>query len=251
MSKLLPRRTSSAAIVVVASLLASSPLSGQSTTEGSSLAGSLAARSVNQGVSPPPSAGLTLNQRLMWDVLSLFEDSVAAEGAWERGIDYVGRILEDEPNDAWTHRTLAINFLDHGDYGLAHRHFQSYPAEYDLGDWSGYRWQASMLANLSDRWMLVSRTDEEVRVREAEPPVASRAWFMTFYRQDQDFGGEKYDQTRLLMEFDCQDQKLRWLTSDYLKNGRRVGSPGGAVDWQYVFPETVGESMWEGVCSPS
>ena len=99
--------------------------------------------------------------------------------------------------------------------------------------------------------MLVSRTDGEVRVREAEPPVASRAWFMTFYREEQDIGGEKYDQTRLLMEFDCQARRLRWLTSDYLKSGRRVGSPGEAVDWQYVFPETVGESMWEGICSES
>ena len=251
MSKLLPRRISSAAIVVVASLLASSLLSGQSTTEGPSLAGTLAAKSVNDGVSPAPSAGLTLSQRLMWDILSLFEDSVAAEGAWERGIDYAGRVLEDEPNDEWTHRTLAINFFDHGDYRLAHQHFERYPAEYDLGDWSGYRWQASILGNLSERWILVSRTDEEVRVREAEPSAASRTWFMTFYRESQDIGGDKYDQTRLLMEFDCQDRRLRWLTSDYLKSGRRVGSPGDAVDWQYVFPETAGESMWEGICSGS
>ena len=157
MSKLLPRWTSSAAIVVVASLVASSLLSGQTTSEAQSLAGTLAAKSVNDGAPPAPSDGLTLNQRLMWDVLSLFEDSVAAEGAWERGIDYVGRVLEDDPTDEWTHRTLAINFLDHGDYRLAHQHFESYPVEYDLGDWSGYRWQAATLANLSDRWVLVSR----------------------------------------------------------------------------------------------
>ena len=251
MSKLLPRRRSSAAIALVASLVVSPQLSGQTITEGQALAGKLAARSVNNGVSPASSAGLTLKQRLMWDVLSLFEDSVAAEGAWERGIDYVVRVLEDEPDDEWAHRTLAINFLDHGDYALAHQHFQRYPAEYDLGDWSGYRWQASLLAGLGDRWMPVSRTDEEVQVREAQSSMAGRAWFMTFYRENQDIGGEKYDQTRLLMEFDCQERRLRWLTSDYLRSGRRVGSPGAAVDWQYVFPETAGEMMWEGICSGS
>ena len=72
---------------------------------------------------------------------------------------------------------------------------------------------------------------------------------MTFYRESQDLGDEKYDQSRSLNEFDCQDQKLRFLVSEYLKTGRSVFSSTDEGDWQYVIPETVGESMWEEICS--
>ena len=62
----------------------------------------------------------------LWDALRFVGDSAAAEISWERGIDHAERILRDQPNDAGTHRVLALRYVQYGDYRLAHEHFEKF-----------------------------------------------------------------------------------------------------------------------------
>lgn len=94
--------------------------------------------------------------------------------------------------------------------------------------------------------------DNNTTFGDADSRTGNRAWFETRFTKPQKTGdGKFYNTTKTLEEIDCSGKRRRILTITwYSKSGNSIGSyTPSYVEWRYVIPGTVGESVYKFVCN--
>ena len=101
-------------------------------------------------------------------------------------------------------------------------------------------------------WVLVSIDSDITMFGDADSRTDNRAWFETRYAKPQTIGdGKFFNRTKSLEEMDCSGKRRRILTiTAYSKSGNSIGSDTPSyVEWHYIIPGTLGESMYKFVCN--
>ena len=102
-------------------------------------------------------------------------------------------------------------------------------------------------------WVGLSFNDDGVTYGDVDSRTHNRAWFEERYKKPQKYLNNKFIiQMKSLREMDCSNRRYRILTfAVYSKSAKLVDSytPPYGSKWEYVFPETSGEYMYNFVCN--
>lgn len=102
-------------------------------------------------------------------------------------------------------------------------------------------------------WVLVSvDSDNTTMFGDADSRTGNRAWFETRHAKPQKHSNGKFFNTgKALVEMDCSGKRHRFLTGMlYSESGTPISSyTPSYAKWDYVIPDTVGESMYKFVCN--
>jgi uncharacterized protein YtpQ (UPF0354 family) len=111
-------------------------------------------------------------------------------------------------------------------------------------------------------WKLYAKTDQYIRYYNANGITRPsknivRVWVRWDYTDKGIIDivknlGKKYENihhTIMLDEINCSDKKVRTLSfSDYSRGGKAIRSGSFSGEWNYFFPESVTEALYEVVC---
>ena len=108
-------------------------------------------------------------------------------------------------------------------------------------------------ANAAD-WVPVNFSNDGITYGDVDSRTDRRAWFKIEYSKPQKtFDNKFYMSTKLLVEMNCNDSSIRFLTeTNYSKSGNPVSSyttPAYDRKYSYVVPDSIGEVMYNFVCS--
>ncbi len=108
-------------------------------------------------------------------------------------------------------------------------------------------------ANAAD-WVPINFSNDSITYGDVGSRTDRRAWFeMQYVKPQKTFDNKFYMSAKWLVEMNCNDSSIRFLTATYYsKSGNPVSSytiPAYDTKYSYVVPDSRGEDMYNFVCS--
>jgi hypothetical protein len=131
------------------------------------------------------------------------------------------------------------------------------PLTFFLGFWSLITFLLLSSGPAYAEWVWIGTADEKSTVyadleRIRRTGHLAKTWTLRDYKTAQDVLGKSYSSSKLLIEFDCQQELFRtagaYAYSENMGNGIMVQSDTEPAKWQPVVPDSIGEIIWKLAC---